>query len=162
MIVYVDSDLAGDNLIRRSRTGFVIYLNQAPIYWFSKRQNRVECSTFGSEFVAMKQCREYVRGVRYKLRMMGISVIGCSFLYGDNQSVLCNTCIPDSTLREKNHAIAYHFVREGVAREEWFTGYVKSKNNADDPLTKTIPAGERRDWLVGHYPYAMYVARSAY
>ena len=116
MIVYVDANLAGDKVIRRSRTGFVIYLNQVPIYWFAKRQNGVECSTFGSEFVAMKQCCEYVRGMRYKLRMMGIPVIGCSFLYGDNPSVLCNTCIPDSTLKENNHAIAYHLVREGTAR----------------------------------------------
>ena len=110
MIGYVDADLAGDKVIRRSRTGFVIYLNQAPVYWFSKRQNGVECSTFGIEFIAMKQFCEYVRGLRYKLRMMGIPVISCSFLYGDNQSVLFNTCIPDSTLKKKNHAIAYHFV----------------------------------------------------
>ena len=34
MIGYVDVDLARDKVIRRSRTGFVIYLNQDPIYWF--------------------------------------------------------------------------------------------------------------------------------
>ena len=84
MIGYVDADLAGGKVIRRSRTGFAIYLNQAPIYWFSKRQNMVECSTFGSEFIAMKQLCEYVRGLRYKLRMVGIPVIGCLFLYGDS------------------------------------------------------------------------------
>ena len=58
-------------------------------------------------------------------------------------NISCNTCIPDSTLKKKNHVIAYHFVREGVAREEWVTGYIKSENNAADTLTKTIPAGER-------------------
>ena len=95
IIGYVDADLAGDKLIRLSRAGFVIYPNQAPIYWFSKRQNGVYFSTFGGEFISMKQCCEYVRGLRYKLRIMGIPVIGCSFLYGDNQSVLCKTCISD-------------------------------------------------------------------
>ena len=35
--VYVDSDHAGDQVTRCSRTGFMIYLNNAPIYWFSKR-----------------------------------------------------------------------------------------------------------------------------
>ena len=87
--------------------------------------------------------------------MGGIPVIGCAFLHGDNQSVLCNTCIPDTTLKKKNHGIAYHFVREGVAREEWVTGYVKSENNAADPLTETIPSRERRDQLVVHYLYDM-------
>ena len=80
---------------------------------------------------------------------------GCLFLYSDNQSVWWNICIPDSTMNKKNHAIAYHFVREGVAREEWVTGYVRSEKNDADPLTKAILAGERRDWLVGHYLYEM-------
>ena len=40
-----------------------------------------------------------------------------------------------------------------MAREECVTGYIKSENNAADPLTKKIPAGERRDPLVGHYLY---------
>ena len=87
MIGYVDADLAGDKVIRCSRIGFVIYLNQAPIYWLSKRQKGVECSTFGSELIAMKQCCEYVRGLQYKLRITGIPVIDCSFLYFDNQYV---------------------------------------------------------------------------
>ena len=155
MVGYVDADLAGEKLTRRSRTGFIIYLNQAPIYWFSKRQNGVECSTFGSEFIAMKTCCEYVRGLRYKLRMMGIPVEGSAYIYGDNQSVLCNTTNPDSTLKKKNHAIAFHFVREGVARGEWMTGYVPSEHNTSDTLTKTVPAGEKRDRLVGNYLYDM-------
>ena len=72
MIAFVDADLAGNKVTRNSRTGFIIYLNQAPIYWLSKKQNGVESSTFGSEFIAMKQCCEYIRGLRYKLRMMAI------------------------------------------------------------------------------------------
>ena len=86
---------------------------------------------------------------------MGIPVIGCSCLYGDNQYFLRNICIPDSTLKKNNYAIAYQFVREWMATEEWVTGYVKSENNVADPLTKTIPEGERRDRLVGHYLYEM-------
>ena len=42
-----------------------------------------------------------------------------------------------------------------MAREEWVMGYVKSEKNSADPLTKTIPAGERRDRLVGNYLYEM-------
>ena len=41
MIGYIDADLVGDKVIMRSRTGFVIYLNQTNIYWFSKRKNGV-------------------------------------------------------------------------------------------------------------------------
>ena len=63
MTAYVDSDHAGDCLTRRSRTGFLVYLNCALIYWLSKKQTSIETSSFGSEFVAMKQCTEYVRGL---------------------------------------------------------------------------------------------------
>jgi hypothetical protein len=117
MRVFVDADHAGDQVTRRSRTGFIVFLNNAPIYWSSKKQNSCETSTFGSEFVAMKKAMEYVRGLRYKLRMMGIKVNEPAFVFGDNQSVLCNTTAPTSMLKKKSNAIAYHFVREGVARD---------------------------------------------
>ena len=35
MIAFVDSNHAGDMITRQSRTGFLIFLNNAPIYWFS-------------------------------------------------------------------------------------------------------------------------------
>jgi hypothetical protein len=39
---------------RRSTTGIIIFINGSPISWYSKRQNTIETSTFGSEFVALK------------------------------------------------------------------------------------------------------------
>jgi hypothetical protein len=120
----------------------------APIYWHSKKQNSVETSTFGSEFMAMKHCTEYVRGLRYKLRMMGIACPGPTFIYGDNQSVLCNTSLPQSTLKKKSNSIAYHFVREGCARDEWRTTYINTHDNVADLMTKPLAAGEKRTKFV--------------
>ena len=65
----VDADHASDTVSRRSRTGFLVRLNSSLVHWFSKKQTSVESSSFGSEFIAMKQCCEYLRGLRYKLRM---------------------------------------------------------------------------------------------
>ena len=148
MRAFVDADHAGDSITRRSRTGFLIYLNSAPVYWMSKKQTSVETSSFGSEFIAMKQCTEYIRGLRYKLRMMGIPCTDPSFIFGDNQSVLANTTAPDSTLKKKSQSIAYHFVREGVARDEWRTAYVNTHLNPADLLTKILPSGEKRTMFV--------------
>ena len=148
MRVYVDSDHAGDMLTRRSRTGYVVLLNGAPIYWNSKKQTSCETSTFGSEFVAMKQATEYVRGLRFKLRMMGIPVDEPAFVFGDNQSVLANTTAPASTLKKKSNAIAYHFVREGCARDEWRTAYINTHENVADLFTKPLPSGEKRSKFV--------------
>ena len=140
----VDADHASDSVTRRSRTGFLVFINMALVCWHSKKQTSVESSSFGSEFVAMKQCCEYLRGLRYKLRMMGIPVTGPCYIEGDNQSVLANTTIPDSTLKKKSQSIAYHFVREGVARDEWRTCYVNTHDNDADLLTKQLPHGEKR------------------
>lgn len=96
----------------------------------------------------MKQCTEYLRGLRYKLRMMGIPCEGPAYVYGDNQSVLANTTIPDSTLKKKSQSIAYHFVREGAARDEWRTAYVNTHENPSDLLSKPLPGGEKRSNFV--------------
>ncbi|MFN9953664.1 MAG: hypothetical protein ACK55I_11235, partial [bacterium] len=53
MNVFCDSDHAGNKLTRRSHTKILIHLNSSPIQWFSKAQNTVESSTFGSGFIAM-------------------------------------------------------------------------------------------------------------
>ena len=71
---FVDSDHSGNTLTRRSRAGFIIFLNNYPIYWFSKKKTIIETSSIGFKFVAMKQLCEYIWGLQYNLRMMGISI----------------------------------------------------------------------------------------
>ncbi|WP_288992974.1 polyprotein of Ty1/Copia retrotransposon [uncultured Marinobacter sp.] len=152
----VDADHASDTVTRRSRTGFIVYLNCAPVYWLSKKQTSCESSSFGSEFCAMKQCCEYLRGLRYKLRMMGIPCEGPAYIHGDNQSVLASCGIPDSVLKKKSQSIAYHFVREGAARDEWRTSYVNTHQNESDLLTKVLPAGEKRKGFVRRLLHHIY------
>jgi hypothetical protein len=52
MTVYVDADHAHDLVTRRPITGILVILNNTPIRWISKRQKKVEKSTYGSELVA--------------------------------------------------------------------------------------------------------------
>ena len=103
--MFVDSDHAGDKADRRSRTGFLIYMNLALIQWYSKKQATVEGAVFGAEFVAMKTGMEILRGVRYKLRMMGVDIDGPTYICGDNQSVISNTSKLESTLKKKSNLI---------------------------------------------------------
>ena len=42
-----DADHTSDTITRRSRTGFLVYLNCAHIYWWSKKQNSVELHLLG-------------------------------------------------------------------------------------------------------------------
>ena len=45
---FVDANHAGNKVTCRSQTGIFILVNKAPIIAFSKRQNTLETSTFGS------------------------------------------------------------------------------------------------------------------
>ena len=88
--MWADSDHAVDKVTRRSRTGYFIFLNTALINWLSKKQATIEGSVFGAEFVAMKTGVEALRGIRYKLRIMGVPLTGPTYVYGDNMSVIYN------------------------------------------------------------------------
>jgi hypothetical protein len=78
----VDSDHAGEKRTRCSHTGLTIFCNLAPIIWLSKQQATIETSVFGAEFVAMKHGIETLRGLRYKIHMMGIPLSGPMYIYG--------------------------------------------------------------------------------
>ena len=145
---YADADHAGDLVTRRSRTGFLVFLNCAPVYWMSKKQTSVESNSFGSKFIAMKQCTKYIHGLRYNLSMMGIPCTSPAFIFGKNHSALANTTIPDSTLKNKSQSIAYHFFRKGAARDEWRTAYVNTYLNSADLIIKPLPSGEKRTGFV--------------
>ena len=57
MQLYVNVDHAGDSVTQRSRTGYFVYLQNALISWYSKKQPSVETSSFGSKFMAKKSSR---------------------------------------------------------------------------------------------------------
>ncbi|KAL7461054.1 hypothetical protein ACHAXS_001490, partial [Conticribra weissflogii] len=52
-------------------SGFLIYINTALVDWHSKQRATIETRVSSVEFVAMKTGVDTLRGLRYKLRMMG-------------------------------------------------------------------------------------------
>jgi len=136
--IYCDAAHATCLATRRSTTGILIFLNGAPIKWYSKRQNTVESSTFGSEFVSLKIAMEMNCAMRYKLRMMGVPIDGPSNLFGDNKSVIRNVVDPVSTLNKRHNAIAYHKCREEVAAGAARLTHEPGKENCSDGLTKIL------------------------
>ena len=85
------SDHVADTVARRSRTGVFIFLNMLPVVWYSKKQTTIESSVFGTEFVVLNIAMETTRGLRYKLRIMGVPFDRHTYAYVDNMSVIHNT-----------------------------------------------------------------------
>jgi hypothetical protein len=111
---FVDANHAGNVIKRRSHIGVIIYVQNASIIWFSKRQNTVESSSFGSKFVTLRIAKDLLVALRYKLRMFGVRVDGPANVFCDNSGVVKNTSIPESTLMKKHNAINYHSICEAM------------------------------------------------
>jgi hypothetical protein len=144
---FVDADHAGCHETRRSQTGILIFLMNAPIMWYSKRQNTVESSTFGSEFVAARIAVEMIEGLRYKLRMFGVPIDGPTNMFCDNQSVVLNATKPESTLKKKHCAVAYHRCRESQAAGVTQWCHEPGETNLADILTKSLAGPRLREIL---------------
>jgi hypothetical protein len=149
---FVDADHAGNRITRRSQTGILIFCIRAPILWYSKRQNTVETSTFGSEFVAMRIAVELIEGLRYKLRMFGIPIDCPTNVFCDNEAVTKNVTLPESTLKKKHNAIAYHRSREAVAAGTIRVAKEDGKTNLADVLTKPL-AQATKEFLCDRFMY---------
>ena len=81
--------------------------------------------------------------------MLGIKVNGPTNVVSDNESVVKNATVPESTLKKKHNAIFHHRAREaqasGVVRIAWQAG----TGNLADFLTKILPGPKLRE-LCGH------------
>ena len=135
---FVDSNHAGNVVTRRSHTGILIFVQNAPMIWFSKKQNTVESSSFGSEFVALRTARDLIVGLRYKLRMFGVPLAGPANVLCDNAAVVKNTSIPQSVLTKRHNAINYHIVRESAAAGILRVGKEDGDTNLADAFTKIL------------------------
>ncbi len=90
------------------------------------------------EFVALKTGVDTLRGLKYKLMMMGIAIDGATHIYGDNMSVIKNTSMPESTLNKKSNAVCYHAVTESVAMGKTNTTHLPGAENPVDLMTKVL------------------------
>jgi hypothetical protein len=127
MTVYVDADHAHDLVTRRSITGVLVMLNNTPFIWISKRQKTVETSTYRLELVASRVATELILEVRYMLRSLGVEFDRPELTLGDKMSVVLNSTVPSSVLKQKHDAIVYHRVREAIAARITRFAYIKSK-----------------------------------
>ena len=145
---YVDANHAGNMASKRSHSGIIIYVNNEPIIWYSKQQNTVEASSFGSDFVALKIATEMIEALRYKLRCFGIPVAGPAEVFCDNMSVVKNSSIPTSVLNKRHNSIYNHRVRVAQAAGILRFGWILGEFNLVDLFTKTTMPGNTRYDLV--------------
>ena len=135
---FFDLSHASCLVTRRSTSSVLLFLNSTPIRWYSKRQNCVETSTYGSEVVSGRIAVDLMVELQYNLRMLGAPVKGSSYLFGDNKSMITNTSLPHSMLKKRQSANNYHRVREAVAAGIVSMVFCPTKYNLADMGTKAL------------------------
>jgi hypothetical protein len=81
--------------------------------------------------MAARTATEQIIDLRYTLRMMGIPIDGPSWMFGDNQSVITSSTIPESMKQTP-------IVRECIAANIIYFIHVEVKYNPGDHHTKIL------------------------
>ena len=75
-------------------------------------------------------------GIRYKLRDFGAPIDGPTWMFGDNESVIKNSTIPQSVLKKRHNALSYHRVCEACVAGIMNFIHIPRSENPADVLTK--------------------------
>ena len=145
---WVDVNHAGNLANRRSHSGILIYVNNALVLSFSKRQNTVESRSFGSELAVLKIATDMIEALRYKLRCFGIHIDGPATVLCDNKSVVTNSSVPVSVLNKRHNAICYHRIRDAQAAQIIRVAWIPREINVSDLLTKTTMSANKKNQFV--------------
>lgn len=150
---FVNALHAANKVTRRSH--YVVFINRAPVVWYSKLQHNLETSTFSAEFIALKVCLEAIEHLRFKLRCFGVPLPRGepTNVFCDNESVVKNMMHVKSTLNKKHSSVAYHHCRWSVAAGVITMAQISTtQDNIADCFTKRLLIGTRNH-LFGSWTY---------
>ena len=135
---FVDSDWAGDNLDRKSTTGYVIRLFGNIVQWKSRKQGSVTKSSTFAEYVALSEAVTEIKLLKDILGFFSVEITKPIKIYEDNSGVLNIARYGNYTKNSKYIEVHYHFVNEYYM--EGMIDFVKvcSSENVADIFTKSL------------------------
>ncbi|GJX10165.1 retrovirus-related pol polyprotein from transposon TNT 1-94 [Tanacetum coccineum] len=137
IIVYADSDHAGDYVDRKSTSGICMFVGCCLTSWFSKKQTALAISTTEAEYVsAGKACQQALwmkqALIDYDVRLDDVPIM-C-----DNKGAIDLSKNPVQHSRTKHIKIRHHFLRDNVQKGHISIKKVPSVDNIADILTKPL------------------------
>ena len=138
LVLFCDSDYAGDPDSRRSVSGYIIYVCGVPVCWRSKAQRSVTLSSTEAEYVAISEAVKELLFVIQVLEMMMIKVTFPIIVCVDNIGAIFMSGNITTTSRTKHVDIRYKYVNEYAEDGVIKIIFVKSEDNNSDILTKNL------------------------
>ena len=125
--------------MRRSTSGFCVFLGDSLVSWSSKRQATVSRSSAEAEYRGVANAAAECCWLRHLLGKLHVKVDKATLLYCDNVSAVYLTDNPIHRGRTKHIELDVHFVREKVAIGEIRVRHVPTRQQIADLMTKGFP-----------------------
>ena len=135
---YVDADWAGDNIDRKSTSGYVIRLFGNVIDWKSRKQKSVTKASTYAEYVALSEVVSELKYIKELLKMFGVEINEPIKIYEDNTGAINIANYGNFTKNSKHIKIHYQFINECVKEKLIEVCKIESENNIADIFTKAL------------------------
>ena len=151
LTTYCNTDYASYANDRKSRSGFILMLNNRPVAWGSRKQTCTAVSTTEPEYVAACLATHELLWLRRLLHSVRSPQLSPTTLYCDNQfavRLVKNTIFHQKT---KHIDIKCHKIRDAETDGHISITYVSTDDQLADILTKALPCDrfERLCNLIG-------------
>lgn len=135
---YADADWAGDNVDRKSTSGYVISLFGNIIDWKSRKQKCITKASTYAEYVALSEVVSELKYIRELVKIFDINVNKPIKIYEDNSGAINIANNGNFTKNSKHIEIHYHFVHESVKEKLINVCKIDSNKNVADMFTKAL------------------------
>jgi len=150
LIGYVDSDWGGNEIDRKSTTGYLFKMFDLNlICWNTKRQNAVAASSTEAEYMALFEAVREALWLKSLISGVNIKIKNPIKIYDDNQGCISIANNPSCHKRAKHIDIKYNFAREQIESNTICLEYISTENQLADIFTKPLPAAKFLE--IGHY-----------
>ena len=125
----------------KARTGLILSFGGGPVYWSSKKQDRVSTSTCDAESLAVMTAVQFVEFARDQLEELGCLQRRPTPLWCDNSATVALCQNPVSHHKSKQLVRPMAYVRELYRRRVIYPAFIRTRDQPADFLTKSLTVG---------------------
>ncbi|GKA66783.1 ribonuclease H-like domain-containing protein [Tanacetum coccineum] len=140
LVGYTDADWAGCPSIRRSTSGYCVFLGNNLLSWSAKRQHTISRTSAEVEYRGVANVVAETAWLRNLLRELHSPLSTATLVYCDNVSAFYMSVNSVQHQRTKHIEIDIHFVRDMVTAGQVRVLHVPSRFQYNDIFTKRLPS----------------------